>query len=265
MNLGIKERVALVTGAGQGIGRQICLTLAEEGVRVAVNDIAEELATAAAAEIGQAGGQAIGVSADVTDAEAVNVMMQQVFRKWGRVDILVNNAGIPLAASYQEPTPGGGPLFQDTDRAFWDLTMDIITDGTLLCTRAVIEGMKERSWGRIINIVSDAGRVGVAGVTLYSMAKAGVVGFTKALAKEVGRYCITVNCVSPGFTETDAAKEFVRSRGETMIALHPMAQGLGRLGQPEDIASAVTFLASQRAEWITGQVLSVNGGSQTPD
>lgn len=132
MDLGIEERVALVTGAGQGIGRQICLTLAKEGVRVAVNDIAEELATAAAAEIGQAGGQAIGVSADVTDADAVNVMVQQVLQKWGRVDILVNNAGIPLAASYQEPTPGGGPLFQRTGRAFWDLTTDIITDGTQL-------------------------------------------------------------------------------------------------------------------------------------
>ena len=265
MDLGIRGRVALVTGAGQGIGRQICDTLAQEGVRVVVNDIDLELAEAAAEELRSAGGEAIGVAADVTDADAARAMVEHVTEQWGQVDILVNNAGIPLGANFREATPGGGPLFERTDRDFWDLTMNIVTVGTLNCARAVIEGMKERSWGRIVNIVSDAGRTGVAGVSLYSMAKAGVVGFSKALAKEVGRYGITVNCVSPGFTETEAAKEFAQAKGEAMRALHPMAQGLGRLGQPSDVADAVAFLASQRAEWVTGQVLSVNGGSQTVD
>ena len=262
MDLELAGRVVLVTGAGQGIGHEICLTLAREGARIAVNDIDDERARATAAEIG--GGKAIDVCADVTGAAAVDSMVGRVIAEWGHIDILVNNAGIPLDADYRQPTPGGGPLFRDTDSSFWDRTMDIVTRGTLHCTQAVLDAMVEQRWGRVINIVSDAGRTGVAGVSLYSMAKAGVIGFSKALAKEVGRHGITVNCVSPGFTETEAAAEFVRDKRDAMMAMHPMARGLGRLGRPSDIANAVAFLASTRAEWITGQVLSVNGGSQTP-
>lgn len=265
MDLGIKDRVALVTGAGRGIGKQICLTLAEEGAKVAVNDVFLERADAVAEEIKGAGGQAMGVAADVTDQEAVAAMVQRISGEWGSVDILVNNAGIPVITSSEDASVAGGQLFSQSDRAQWDRTMGLITYGLLNCSRAVIEGMSERRWGRIISIISDAGRVGEPRLASYSLAKAGVVGFSKALAKEVGRYCLTVNCVSPATTETDATAAWIQARGEQIMRQYPLAKGLGRLGQPADIANAVAFLASQRAEWISGQVLSVNGGYSMAD
>jgi len=265
MDMGIRDRVALVTGAGRGIGRQICLTLSEEGARVAVNDVFQERADAVAEEIRQAGGQAMGVVADVTDLEAVTAMVSRIADEWGSLDILVNNAGIPVVTSAEDATVAGGQFFSQSDRAQWDRTMGLITYGVLNCSRAVIEGMSERGWGRIISVISDAGRVGEPRLVAYSLAKAGVVGFSKALAKEVGRYCVTVNCVSPGTTETEATAEWLQAQGERIMRQYPLAKGLNRLGQPADIADAVAFLASQRAEWITGQVLSVNGGYSMPD
>jgi 3-oxoacyl-[acyl-carrier protein] reductase len=259
MDLGIKGRVALVTGGGRGIGRQICLTLAAEGARVAVNDLFQERADETAGEVAQAGGQAIGVAADVTDAEAMTVAVKRVTDELGPVDIVVNNAGIP-AITAQDAVPSTGGLFSGSDRAQWDRTMGLITYGVLNCSRAVIEGMCERRWGRIVNVISDAGRVGEPRLVPYSMAKAGVVGFSKALAKEVGRHCVTVNCVSPATTETDATAAWIKAQGEQIMRGYPLAKGLNRLGRPSDIANAVAFLASQQAEWITGQVLSVNGG-----
>jgi NAD(P)-dependent dehydrogenase (short-subunit alcohol dehydrogenase family) len=265
MDLGIKDRVALVTGAGRGIGRQICLTLAEEGCRVAVNDIFQERADAVAGEIRAAGGGAIGVVADVTDLDAVTAMVARVSEEWGGVDILVNNAGIPVVASAEDASVAGGQFFSRSERAAWDRTMGLITYGVLACSRAVVEGMSERRWGRIISIISDAGRVGEPRLVAYSMAKAGVVGFSKALAKELGRYCVTVNCVSPATTQTEATEAWLAAQGEQIMRQYPLAKGLNRLGQPGDIANAVAFLASQRAEWITGQVLSVNGGYSMAD
>ena len=263
MDLGIKDRVAVVTGAGRGIGRQICLTLGQEGAKVAVNDVFQERADAVAEEITQAGGQALGVVADVTNLEAVTAMLSRIADEWGAVDILVNNAGLPVSEGSQDAA--AGPFFSRSDRAQWDRTMGLITYGALNCSRAVVEGMSERCWGRIISIISDAGRVGEPRLVAYSLAKAGVVGFSKALAKEMGRYCVTVNCVSPGTTETDATAEWIQEQGERIMRQYPLAKGLNRLGQPADIADAVAFLASQRAEWITGQVLSVNGGYSMPD
>ncbi|MBI1885128.1 MAG: 3-oxoacyl-ACP reductase FabG [Chloroflexi bacterium] len=265
MDLGIKDRVAIVTGAGRGIGRQICLTLGEEGVRVAINDIREEGANAVADEIKKAGGQAIGVVADVTNQDQVSDMVKRVLDEWDQVDILVNNAGIPVLQSSQDVMAAAGTFFTQTERPQWDRTMQLITYGVLFCTRAVLDTMMERRWGRILSIISDAGRVGEPRLVPYSMAKAGVVGFTKALAKEVGRYCITANCVSPGTTETEATKAWLQAQGEQIMRGYPLAKGLERLGQPSDIANAVAFLVSQRAEWITGQVLSVNGGYAMPD
>ncbi|MFQ6019271.1 MAG: SDR family NAD(P)-dependent oxidoreductase [Dehalococcoidia bacterium] len=265
MDLGIRDRVALVTGAGQGIGRLICFTLAGEGARLAVNDIVEERARAVAQEIEKDGGQAIGVAADVTDGQQVDAAVRRVLDRWGRVDILVNNAGIPVISSPQDAMALLGQFFSQTQRDRWDRTMHLITYGVLNCSRAVLEGMIERRWGRIVNVISDAGRVGEPRLVPYSMAKAGVVGFSKALAKEVGRNCITVNCVSPGITETETTVAWIQAQGEQMMRQYPLAKGLGRLGKPTDIADAVAFLASQRAEWITGQVLSVNGGYAMPD
>jgi len=265
MDMGIKGRVALVTGAGRGIGGQICRTLAEEGAKVAVNDVMQERADAVAGEIRQAGGQAIGIVADVTDLEAVTAMVKRVSEEWGSLDILVNNAGIPVVTGPDDDTAAGGPFFSRSDRAQWDRTMGLITYGVLNCSRAVIEGMSERGWGRIINIISDAGRVGEPRLVAYSMAKAGTVGFSKALAKEMGRFCVTVNCVSPATTETEATADWIKEQGERIMRQYPLARGLNRLGQPTDIANAVAFLASQRAEWITGQVLSVNGGYSMVD
>ena len=259
MDLEITGRVAFVTGAGRGIGREICLTLAAEGACIAVNDLFQDRADETAGIIGKAGGQAIGVAADVTDYEAVHAAVSRAVAEFGAVDILVNNAGIP-AVTAEDAIPSQGGFFQGTDRDQWDRTMGLITYGVLNCSRAVIEGMQERRWGRIINIISDAGRVGEPRLVAYSMAKAGVVGFTKALARESGRHGITVNCVSPATTETEATLEWIQQQGEQIRRAYPMAKALGRLGRPSDIANAVAFFASARTEWITGQVLSVNGG-----
>ena len=264
MDLGITGRVAFVTGAGRGIGQEICLTLAAEGVRIAVNDLFQERADETAALIRKSAGQAIGVAADVTDYDAVSAAVARAVGEFGAVDILVNNAGIP-AVTAQDAIPSQGGFFPGSDREQWDRTMGLITYGVLNCARAVIEGMQERRWGRIISIISDAGRVGEPRLVAYSMAKAGVIGFSKALAKECGRHAITVNCVSPATTETDATWEWIEQQGEQIMRAYPLARGLNRLGRPSDIANAVAFLASARSEWITGQVLSVNGGYSMAD
>jgi NAD(P)-dependent dehydrogenase (short-subunit alcohol dehydrogenase family) len=259
MDMGISGRVALVTGAGRGIGLEIARTLAAEGVRIAVNDLFIERAEEGAAEIRAAGGEAIGIAFDVTDGAAVTAGVARVAEAMGDVDILVNNAGIP-AVSAEDALPSAGGFLEDTDRAGWDRTMGLITYGVLNCSKVVLPGMKERRWGRIINIISDAGRVGEPRLVAYSMAKGGVIAATKAMAKEVGRFAVTVNCVSPATTVTDATRDWIEAQSEQIMRFYPLAKGLNRLGQPSDIAYAATFLASVRAEWVTGQVLSVNGG-----
>jgi NAD(P)-dependent dehydrogenase (short-subunit alcohol dehydrogenase family) len=259
MDLGITRRVALITGAGRGIGAEIAKTLAAEGVRVAVNDLFQERADESANEIRASGGDAVGVAFDVSDYASVEAGVARIVAELGAVDILVNNAGIP-AETAMDAVPSTGGFFAQSNRGQWDRTMGLITYGVLNCARAAVPGMTERRWGRIISIISDAGRVGEPRLVAYSMAKAGVIGATKALAKELGRNCITANCVSPATTVTDTTREWIEAQGEQIMRSYPLAKGLGRLGQPSDIANAVAFLASARAEWITGQVLSVNGG-----
>jgi len=265
MDLGIRDRVAFVSGAGRGIGFEICRTLAAEGARIAVNDLFPERAEEAANSLKAEGAEAMAVAADVTDGDAVAVAVQRVIAHFGQLDILVNNAGVPAVTAATDAIPSSGALFSASDRAQWDRSMHLITYGVMNCSRAAIEHMMERKWGRIVNVISDAGRVGEPRVVPYSMAKAGVVGFSKALAKEVARHAITVNCVSPATTLTDATREWIEAQGEQIMRSYPLARGLNRLGQPSDIANAVAFLASQRAEWITGQVLSVNGGYSMVD
>ncbi len=269
MDLMLDGRVAVVTGGGRGIGEAICLTLAEEGARVCVNDYFQERADETVASIGDAGGSAIAVQADVTEREQVDAMVERVIQEWGRVDILVNNAGIAVLPP-GEQGGGGGGYFVDSSREQWDRTMGVITYGVLNCTQAVLPGMIEQSYGKIVSIISDAGRTGEPRLHVYAMAKGGVVAFSKAVAKENGRFRINVNCVSPGTTATPATGDLVESatageeeaqaRLNQLLRLYPMGRGLQRLGMPQDIANAVTFLVSDRAEWITGQVLSVSGG-----
>ena len=224
-----------------------------------MNDLFQERADDTAKEIERAGGKALGVAADVTDIAQVTAAVGRITEALGPVDILVNNAGIP-AVTAEDAIPSQGGFFSGSDRAQWDRTMGLITYGVLNCSHAVIGPMSERRWGRIVSIISDAGRVGEPRLVAYSMAKAGVAGFSKALAKEMGRYGITVNCVSPATTVTEATESWIAAQGEQIMRSYPLAKGLGRLGQPSDIANAVAFLASARSEWITGQVVSVNGG-----
>ena len=270
MDLNLADRVAIVTGSARGIGRAIALILAEEGARVCVNDIFDDRIEAAVEEIRSRGGQALGANADVTDREQVEAMVRRVIDEWGTVHILVNNAGIPAPVGSGEGADGGSGFFQDTTREAWPRVMDIITYGVLHCTQACLEPMLRQEYGKIVSIVSDAGRVGEPRLAAYSMAKAGVVGFSKALAKEIGRHKINVNCVSPGVTQTEAlasspvgaaaADPQQPERFQTLLRQYPLGRGLQRIGQPQDVANAVAFLVSDRAEWITGQVLSVNGG-----
>ncbi len=271
MDLGLTGKVALITGAGRGIGRAIAATLAAEGARVAVNDYYQDRAEAVAREIGGGGGEAIALQADVTDAAAVGAMIARAVERFGRLDILVNNAGIPAATGLQSEGGGFGPLFTKTGPEDWRRTMDVITLGVLNCTHAALPHMISQGGGVVLSIVSDAGRVGEPRLVAYSMAKAGVIGFTKALAKEEGRNGIRANCVSPGTTETEAIAGMLgdtspegQARLQAILRQYPLGRKRGGLGRPQDIANAVAFLVSDRAEWITGQVLSVNGGYAMP-
>jgi 2-hydroxycyclohexanecarboxyl-CoA dehydrogenase len=230
------ERVALVTGGARGIGRAIALALAADGRRVAVGDLAIEDVPS---EI------PLAVRLDITDAQSVAIGVSTIEEKLGPVDILVNNAG------WDEMRP-----FLETDEAFWDRVLDVNFKGGLRLTRRVVPGMVERGWGRVVNIASDAGRVGSSMEAVYSGAKGGVIAFTKTLAREVARKGVTANAVCPGPTRTPMLAEMEPRLVEALERAVPMR----RLGEPEDVAAAVAFLASERAGYITGQTLSVSGG-----
>ena len=243
-------RIAVVTGGGRGIGRAIAIALARDGWAVAVLDLAGESASAVAQEIVSAGGQAVGLAADVTDLPAIQAACEAVERDLGPIGALVNNAGWDTLARFADGPPD-----------LWDRIIDVNLKGALNATYAVLPRMLERGAGRVVSISSDAGRVGSSGEAVYSGCKAGVIGFSKALAREVARRGITVNCVCPGPTETALLESVMAGeQGQKVLAGMRRAVPLGRLGRPEDIAPAVVYLLSDGAAYVTGQVLSVSGG-----
>jgi 3-oxoacyl-[acyl-carrier protein] reductase len=240
-----ERKVAIVTGGGQGIGRAIALDFAESDVDVVIGDINLETAESAAAEAAVAGANPLAFELNVANADNVEALVEKVMDKYGRIDYLINNAGITR----------DNLMMRMGDDA-WQAVIDINLTGTYLCSKAVIRIMMKQKNGRIVNISSVVGAMGNAGQTNYAASKAGVVGFTKSLAREVAARGITVNAVAPGFIQTAMTDALPDKAREELISLIPN----GRLGTPEDVAAAVRFLVSEDASYITGQVLHVNGG-----
>jgi 2-hydroxycyclohexanecarboxyl-CoA dehydrogenase len=249
---GLESKTAIVTGAGSGIGRAIALRLAAEGVTVGVFDIRGDAAAETVAAIDAAGGKAIPATCDITDYAAVVAAVAAFEKATGAgTDILVNNAG------WDTPIP-----FLKTDEAFWKKVTAINWFGPLHMTHAVAQGMAARKSGRIINIASDAGRVGSSGEVVYSGCKGATIAFAKALAREVARSNVTINTVCPGPTDTPAMDSFVGTGEQGQKIRDAMVRGvpLGRIGVPDDYPGLVAFLASDDAAFITGQTISVSGG-----
>lgn len=257
MELGLTSKRALVTGAGSGIGRSIALALAAEGAVVAVNDVNEAGIAQTVAAIREAGGQASACAFDITDLALVQSKVEALAAE-GAIDILVNNAALLV----------GHAPFMETSPESWRREIDVILFGTLNCTRAVLTGMIASGSGRVVNVISDAARVGQEREVAYSAAKGGVATFTKSIAREVGPAGITVNAVSPAATNSPmrqhALKEIEAKIGAERLAEREQkvkrAYPMRRIGEPEDVAAAVVFLCSSAARHVTGQILSVNGG-----
>ena len=239
-------KTALVTGASRGIGRAIALRLAAEGARVAINYAGNvKAAEEVKASVEAAGGTAILCRADVADSAAVEAMVADVAKEFGAIDILVNNAGITRDTLLMR--------MKDEDFA---KVLDTNLKGVFYCTKAVSKLMMKKRAGRIVNMASVIGLVGNAGQANYAAAKAGVIGFSKSVAKELASRGITVNVVAPGFIGTDMTADLPETVKEKALADIP----LGKMGEPEDVANAVLFLASDQASYITGQVVNVDGG-----
>lgn len=242
----LEGKKVLVTGASRGIGKAIALAMAAEGADVAVNYAGSEAAAkAVAAEIEAMGRKAIVIQADISSNEAATGMIDQVVKEFGRIDVLVNNAGI---------TRDG--LLMRMKEEDWDAVITTNLKGVFNCTKAAVKYMMKQKAGHIVNISSVVGVMGNAGQANYAAAKAGVIGFTKAVAKEVAARGITVNAIAPGFIQTDMTAVLNEKQVEGMLASIP----LRKLGDPSDIAKAALFLASEDANYITGQTLHVDGG-----
>lgn len=239
--------VALITGGGRGVGRGISQELASRGAPVAVLDLDEDVAIATAKEIVDAGGKAIGLGGNVLQRESLDNAVERVQRELGTISILVNNAGTWVTKR-----------FIDSEKSDWDLEVGLNYYGVLNATQAVLPGMIDQNYGRIISISSDAGRVGQPTNAVYSGAKAAVNGFTRALAKEVGRFAITANIVSLSVMQTRQTEDMLPDEE----AMKKIVRGyaIRRVGRPEDAANGVAFFADRASEWVTGQTLGVNGG-----
>lgn len=267
MELGLQGQVALVTGGGQGVGRGICLELATEGAWVVVNDLQLERAAKVRTEITDRGGRALAAACDITDAGAVDAMVENARSHFGTaVTILVNNAGVIPERRDQGGLP---PSFLDTPPSDWIKILRLNLDGSMNCCKAVLPGMVERMSGRIVNIISEAGRAGEERLAVYSGAKGGLAAFGRALAREHARHCITVNSVALGAVSHEGIRSGPLSITATpdtdatlakMLRSYPVARGTGRMSRPQDVSGLVAFLASSRAQYITGQTVGASGG-----
>ncbi len=242
----LKDRVAIVTGAGQGIGAAVATAYAREGAKVAVIDLNLDVAQRTAADIVERGGEAIGIACDVSNREQVEAMAGEVEKRWGRIDILVNNAGITRTAMLNKMTGEQ-----------WQQVLNVHLNGAFNCLQAVVGGMIERRYGRIVYVTSAAGVLGTIGQINYSAAKAGILGMTKSTAKELARYNITANAIAPGaatpMTETIRTDDRFKEKYLDRIPL-------GRWAEPEEITPVFVFFASDASSYVTGQVLAADGG-----
>ena len=238
-------KVAVVTGASRGIGRAIALRLAGEGAKLVINDVIAEAAEGVVNEIEAQDGEAFAITADVRDSESVKDMMSKITERWEKIDILVNNAGITRDT-----------LLLKMSDAAWDDVINTNLRGAYTCTKFALRSMMRQQWGRIISMASIAGIIGNAGQTNYSASKAGIIAFTKSVAREVGSLNITANAIAPGFIVSDMTNKL---SAEQRAAVLPMI-ALKRYGKPEEIADLAEFLASDRASYISGQVIGIDGG-----
>lgn len=248
--MNLKDKVAIITGSGGGIGRGIALKFGSLGASVVVADLKIDGAKETVSLLEKGGAKGLALGTDITDLAQVQDMVKTTIEKFGKLDILVNNAGWDI----MEP-------FMKNDPKIWDKVIAINLKGPIYCIRAVLDHFIEKKYGKIINISSDAGRVGSSGEAVYSACKGGIIAFTKTIAREMARYQINVNCVCPGPTDTPLLAEMTKGEtGAKIIDAMTKAVPFRRLAKPEDIAGAVAFLASDDAAFITGQTLSVSGG-----
>jgi NAD(P)-dependent dehydrogenase (short-subunit alcohol dehydrogenase family) len=258
MDLGFKDKVVMITGSGSGIGQDMAAAFAAEGAKVAVNDVNADGIAETLKMIEKAGGTGMAAPCDITDVAAITESIAGIEKQWGRVDVLVNNAAVLTQhALFLEKTPEQ-----------CDTEVKVTLYGTMNCIRAALPGMVDREYGKIINIATDAARIGQERESVYAAAKSGVIAFTKSIAREVGKSNINANVVSPGATNSPMRNAILdgmrKTMGEERVAEREKkvrrVYPLRRIGEMEDVSNTVMFLASDRARHITGQVLSVNGG-----